>query len=54
MHSTLVRIQKCDEVYQSKISSIGLRTVVNGLKQVPAQKLKRNTVTCFYDYFQQY
>ena len=54
MHSILVRIQKCDEMYNSKSSNNSLGTVVDSLEQVLAQKLKRNVVTCFYDYFQHY
>ena len=49
MHPILVRIQKCDEIYNSKSSNNSLGTVVDRLKQVPAQKLKRHIVTCFYD-----
>ena len=49
MHPILVRIQKCDEMYNSKSSNNSLGTVVDYLNEVPAQKLKRNIVTCFYD-----
>ena len=45
MHPILVRIQKCDEIYNSESSRNSLGTVVDGLKQVPPQKLKRNIVT---------
>ena len=49
MHPILVRIQKCDEIYKSKSSRNSLGTVVDGPKEIPAQKLKGNIVTCFYD-----
>ena len=49
MHPMLVQIQKCDEIYDSKSSGNSQGTVVDGLKQVPAQKLKRNIVLFFYD-----
>ena len=49
MQHILVRVQKCDESYNSKSSRNSLGTVADGLKQVPAQKLKNNKVTCFYD-----
>ena len=47
LYPTLVRIKKCDEIHNSKSTSKSLGTVVGSLKQVPAQKLKRNIVTCF-------
>ena len=49
MHPILIRIQKCDEIYNSKSSRNSLGTVVDGLKQAPALKLKRYIVTCFHD-----
>ena len=47
MHPMLVQIQKCDEIYDSKSSGNSQGTVVDGLKQVPAQKLKRTIVIFF-------
>ena len=49
MHPILVRIQKCDEIYNLESSNNSLGTALDCLKQIPAQKLKRNIVTCFYD-----